>query len=125
GGARASAAEPTRGTAPAGPGSPPASQPPPKPLTKADGIIPSHTGPAGQIGRAILGNLLPPRRPRVSARKVKSPLSRWNQATPGRPARSTPITSLTATVTSPIEHTAPRRQQRLSDAPGPEGRADH
>ena len=52
-------------------------------LSQADGIITSHTRPAGRIGRAILGNLLRPRRPRVSARKVKSPLSRWNQATPG------------------------------------------
>jgi hypothetical protein len=88
-------------------------------LIQADGIITSHTGPAGRIGRAILGNLLPPRRPRVSARKVKSPLSRWNQATPGRPARSTPITSLITTVTSPSEPTAPRRKQRLTAAPGP------
>jgi hypothetical protein len=88
-------------------------------LIQAEGIITSPTSPAGRIGRAILGNLLPPRRPRVSARKVKSPLSRWNQATPGRPARSTPITSLITTVTSPSEPMAPRRKQRLTAAPGP------
>ena len=88
-------------------------------LIQADGIITSHTSPAGRIGQAILSALLPPRRPRVSARKVKSPLSRWNQATPGRPARSTPITSLTTTVTSPSEPATPRREQRLTAAPGP------
>ena len=32
----------------------------------------------GDIGRAVLGSLHGPRRPRVCARKVKSPLSRWN-----------------------------------------------
>jgi Transposase DDE domain len=88
-------------------------------LIQADGVLTSDTSPAGRIGQAILGALLPPRRPRVSARKVKSPLSRWNQATPGRPARSTPITSLATTVTSPGEPTAPRRKQRLTTGPGP------
>jgi hypothetical protein len=88
-------------------------------LIQADGIITSHTSPAGRIGQAVLGNLLPPRRPRVSARKVKSPLSRWNQATPGRPARSIPITSLTTTVTSPSDPPAPSRKQCLTPAPGP------
>jgi hypothetical protein len=38
------------------------------------------TGPgsdqAGDIGRAVLSNLHGPRRPRICARKVKSPLSR-------------------------------------------------
>ena len=88
-------------------------------LIQADGIITSPAGPAGRIGQAILATLLPPRRPRVSARKVKSPLSRWNQPTPGRPARSTPITSLTTTVTSPSEPATPRRKQGLTAAPGP------
>jgi transposase IS4-like protein/DDE family transposase len=88
-------------------------------LIQADGVLTSDTSPAGRIGPAILGALLPPRRPRVSARKVKSPLSRWNQATPGRPARSTPITSLATTVTSPGEPATPRRKQRLTPAPGP------
>jgi hypothetical protein len=88
-------------------------------LIQADGVLTSDTSPVGRIGQAILGALLPPRRPRVSARKVKSPLSRWNQATPGRPARSTPITSLATTVTSPGEPATPRRKQRLTTGPGP------
>src|SRR5262249_56512708 len=61
-------------------------------LIQADGIITSHTRPPGHIGPAILGNLLPPRPPRISARKDKSHTSRWNHAAPGRPARGPPIT---------------------------------
>jgi Insertion element 4 transposase N-terminal/Transposase DDE domain len=88
-------------------------------LIQADGIITSHTSPAGRIGQAVLRSLLPPRRPRVSARKVKSPLSRWNNTDPARPARSTPITNLTTTVTSPSEPATPSREQPLTAAPGP------
>jgi hypothetical protein len=57
-------------------------------VTGADGVIPCG-GLTGRIGRAVLDGLLPPRRPRVSVRKVKSPPSRWNKADPNRPARST------------------------------------
>ena len=39
----------------------------------------------GRIGRAVLDDLLPPRRPRTSVRKVKSPLSRYNKKDPYRP----------------------------------------
>ena len=39
----------------------------------------------GSIGRAVLTDLLPPRRPRTSVRKVKSPLSRYNKKDPYRP----------------------------------------
>ncbi|MGH3288501.1 MAG: hypothetical protein ACRDPD_28105, partial [Streptosporangiaceae bacterium] len=56
----------------------------------------------GRIGRAVLDDLLPPRRPRVSVRKVKSPLSRWNKADP-------------ETARQP----ATRRDQCLTDTPGP------
>jgi hypothetical protein len=59
-------------------------------LIQADGVLPSDTSPVGRIGHAVLDALLPPRRPQVSARKVKSPLSRWNNTDPSRPARSTP-----------------------------------
>jgi hypothetical protein len=88
-------------------------------LIQADGVITSPTSPAGRIGRAVLSGLLPPRRPRVSARKAKSPLSRWNNTDPRRPARSTPITSLTIAVSDPSEPTTPRREQCLTAAPGP------
>jgi hypothetical protein len=78
---------------------------------------------AGRISRAVLASLLPPRRPRVSIRKVKSPLSRWHRATPGRPARSTPLTSITATLHHPPQP-APRkrrirRRKPLTAAPAP------
>ena len=47
-------------------------------LIAADGILP---GPGrhdcGRIGRVILENLLPPRRPRIAPRKVKCPISRY------------------------------------------------
>ena len=54
-------------------------------LTRAAGIITSEPSLTGRIGQAVLDGLLPPRRPRVSVRKVKSPLSRWNKADPHRP----------------------------------------
>ena len=43
--------------------------------------------PLGRIGRAVLAGLLPPRRPRVSIRKVKSPLSRCEVPRPCAPPR--------------------------------------
>ena len=56
-------------------------------LTAAGGICPD--GPAdlpGAIGRAVLATLLPARRPRYSARKVKCATSRYlNRATAARP----------------------------------------
>jgi hypothetical protein len=69
----------------------------------------------------LLGGLLPPRRPRVTARKVKSPLSRWNKADPLRPRRSTPVTALTGTVSGPEATTqsATRPGQCLTASPGP------
>ena len=54
-------------------------------LTAASGVIPASTSLTGRIGRAVLDDLLPPRRPRVSVRKVRSPLSRWNKADPTGP----------------------------------------
>jgi hypothetical protein len=63
-------------------------------LIKAEGILDHQPiDLIGDIGRAVLADLAPPRRPRVSVRKVKSPLSRWNKADPHRPHTSTKITS--------------------------------
>lgn len=79
--------------------------------------------PPGRIGRAVLDGLLPPRRPRVSIRKVKSPLSRWHRTTPGRPARSTPLTSITTALNDPPQPEPPRRRKHrrksLTAAPSP------
>jgi hypothetical protein len=75
--------------------------------------------PAGRIGQAVLAALLPPRRPRVSIRKVKSPLSRWHRATPGRPARSTPLTTITATLHDPPAPRKRRKHRRKTLTPAP------
>jgi hypothetical protein len=79
--------------------------------------------PAGRIGRAVLATLLPPRRPRVSIRKVKSPLSRWHRTTPDRPARSTPLIKITATLNDPpppkTRKPRTRRPKNLTAAPSP------
>jgi hypothetical protein len=90
-------------------------------LTQADGVITAGASLTGRIGRAVLAGLLPPRRPRVSVRKVKSPLSRWNKADPQRPRRSTPVTALAITVSSPetTPQPATRPDQCLTAAPGP------
>jgi hypothetical protein len=88
-------------------------------VTTAAGVIPG-SGLTGRIGRAVLDGLLPPRRPRVSTRKVKSPLSRWNKADPHRPARSTPVTTMDITVRHPgTTQPATRRKQCLTIARGP------
>ena len=77
-------------------------------LTAATSIIPAGASITGRIGRAVLDGLLPPRRPRVSVRKVKSPLSRWNKADPDRPTRSTPVTTMTVSLSNP--ETTPSRR---------------
>jgi hypothetical protein len=73
----------------------------------------------GHIGRAVLTDLHPPRRPRTSVRKVKSPLSRYNKKDPYRPDRSTPITRITATICDPETRHATREPKSLTPALGP------
>jgi hypothetical protein len=68
-------------------------------LTSASGVIADPTDSVGDLGRRILARLLPPRRPRTSSRKVKSPTSRYHTHTaPGRPTTSTDITAIDTTV---------------------------
>jgi hypothetical protein len=56
----------------------------------------------GVIGRRVLAALLPPRRPRVSTRKVKSPISRYHERqNDGRPDTSRVVTDLDITVLEP------------------------
>jgi hypothetical protein len=90
-------------------------------LITATNVLTDHASLTGRIGSAVLDDLLPPRRPRVSVRKVKSPLSRWNKADPHRPARSTPVTALTITVNHPdtTPQTATRPDRYLIATPGP------
>ena len=55
-------------------------------VTQAHNIATGMTDLAGGIGRAVLANLHGPRRPRVCARKVKSPLSAGKSTRPANPA---------------------------------------
>ena len=89
-------------------------------VTTATGILPAgSTGLAGDIGRAVLASLHPPRRPRVCARKVKSPLSRWKAHPPGKPKTSQPITSLTTDITPYHHQKQTRRPRSWPPAPAP------
>jgi Insertion element 4 transposase N-terminal/Transposase DDE domain len=80
------------------------------------------TGPvdlAGTIGRAVLASLHPPRRPRVCARRVKSPLSRWNKHPPGKPRTCQRITKITTAISREHQQAATRRQQCVTTARSP------
>ena len=74
---------------------------------------------AGSIGRAVLASLHPPRRPRVCARRVKSPLSRWNKHPPGKPRTCLRITKITTTIHAGEPHVATRPQQCVTAARSP------
>jgi transposase IS4-like protein/DDE family transposase len=96
--------------------------------TATDTVIQAHdvtgTDPSdltGRIGRAVLAGLLPPRRPRVCIRKVKSPLSRWNKASPDKPAYTASIASISHMLHEPgtIRRNPPRRPGCLTQAPDP------
>jgi hypothetical protein len=81
---------------------------------------PAHdTDLVGRIGAAVLADLLPPRRPRTSVRKVKSPLSRYNKKDPYRPEPSTPITNITATINDPEPKHATHQPKSLTTDLGP------
>jgi hypothetical protein len=88
-------------------------------VTNAAGI----TGPghdlAGDIGRAVLANLHGPRRPRVCARRVKSPLSRWNKHPPGKPRTSKKITAISAEIRRDHKPGATHRPKSVTTAAGP------
>jgi len=88
-------------------------------LTSARNITPQDNDLAGGIGRAVLASLHPPRRPRVCARKVKAPLSRWKAHPPGKPTTSQPITSLTTEITPYHHEKKTRRPRSWPPAPGP------
>jgi Insertion element 4 transposase N-terminal/Transposase DDE domain len=74
---------------------------------------------AGTIGRAVLASLHPPRRPRVCARRVKSPLSRWNKHPPGKPRQCLQITKITTVVRHGRQPAATRLQQCVTTARSP------
>lgn len=61
----------------------------------------------GEIGRAVLARLNPPRRPRVCPRRVKSPISRWNKHPPNRPTTTRRIAKITITGPETTTHQQP------------------
>jgi hypothetical protein len=88
-------------------------------ITTASGISPD--GPAApSITRAVHATLHPPRRPRYSARQVKSPRSRYPARDGTRPALPAAITAITITITSPPpgpRHTRPSPATRRKPRP--------
>jgi hypothetical protein len=77
-------------------------------LSNATGILPTeHEGRidlTGVIGRAVLAHPLPARRARYSARKVKSPISRYHArpADDNRPLVTTSIETVTTEIHEPV-----------------------
>jgi hypothetical protein len=88
-------------------------------LVTARNVVTDTVDLVGVIGRAVLHDLLPPRRPRTSVRKVKSPLSKYNKKDPYRPERSTTITNLTTTINDPGPKNTTRQQKCLTTDLGP------
>jgi hypothetical protein len=90
-------------------------------LTAAAGICPD--GPAdlpGVIGRAVLATLLPARRPRFSARKVKCATSRYLNHGDQRPHAVTVIIAVNVTVhTPPTGTSASKRRPHRKTSTGP------
>jgi hypothetical protein len=88
-------------------------------LTTARNVTDPDDDLTGDIGRTILARLNPPRRPRVCARRVKSPLSRWNKHPPGKPATSKNITSITSRPIPADHERITRRPKAKTNPAGP------
>src|SRR5204862_1574316 len=83
------------------------------PPTAAAGICPDGPAdPPGVIGRAVLATLLPARRPRYSARKVKCATSRYLNRDDGRPPHPAAITAIDITISTPPVDLKPGRTRR-------------
>jgi Insertion element 4 transposase N-terminal/Transposase DDE domain len=77
----------------------------------------------GRIGRAVLTTLLPPRRPRFSARTVKCSTSRYAHRDHTRPPHCTDITSIDITLHTPaLTPPPPPRPPRDRTIPRPHTR---
>lgn len=71
-------------------------------VTSARGIaVPADPDDAGRIGRAVIAGLLPARRARYSARKVKCSTTRYNLRDQDRPELPTKITRVLVTIAIP------------------------
>lgn len=89
-------------------------------VTGARAVVTDTPDLVGDIGRAVLASLHPPRRPRVCPRKVKSPLSRWNKHPPGKPRACLRVTGLTAVInTDGRSENATHRRDLLTQAADP------
>ena len=109
-----------------GPASPPRWKPPATSSPPPRGICPD--GPAdlpGAIGRAVLATLLPARRPRFSARKVKCATSRYLNRDDGRPPHPAAITAIDITISTPPLDLKPGRTRRDRTPPRPRHAAAH
>ena len=89
-------------------------------LTAAAGVCPANPSELTVIGRAVLDTLLPSRRPRFSARKVKCATSRYLNHGDQRPHTVTVITGISVTVrTPPLRDTADGRRPHRRTSTGP------
>jgi hypothetical protein len=90
-------------------------------VTSARGIaIPAGPGDTGRIGRAVLAGLLPARRARCGARKVKCSTSRFHLRDQDRPELPTVITRVLVTIFAPPpDRPAALPRGRSDQSPGP------
>jgi hypothetical protein len=93
-------------------------------VTAARGITDSgDPADIGRIGRAVLDTLLPARRARYSARKVKCATSRYLNRDDGRPQETTVITRVEITIHVPSpDRPAARSRARKNDPAEPRPR---
>src|SRR5439155_12745822 len=75
--------------------------------------------PPGVIGRAVLATLLPARRPRYRARKVKCATSRYLNRDDSRPPHPATITAIDITISTPPLDLKPGRTRRDRTTPAP------
>ncbi|MEU5307071.1 hypothetical protein ACH4YO_42455 [Streptomyces noursei] len=87
-------------------------------VINASGIIPATAAPRAEaIGKAVMSNLLPPRRARLSARKVKCPVSRYPvEQNEKRPARSQNIVAIAIDVLTRAASRPSPQQPKDTDA---------
>src|SRR5260370_21579120 len=93
-------------------------------VTAARGVADSaDPGDTGRIGRAVLADLLPARRPRYSARKVKCSTSRYHvrdqERDQDRPRQSVTITRVQITIRVPPPDRPAARPRRTNQPPRP------
>jgi Transposase DDE domain len=89
-------------------------------LTSATGIFPAGSERLGIIGHAVLATLLPPRRPRFSARIVKCSTSRYHERDRHRPQSPATITAIGISLHTPPAGTGgPGRSRHKYATPRP------